>query len=85
MSAMQEPLRAIAAPVRRQILRFIWDRERTAGDIAANFTISWPAVSQHLRILRDAGLVDERREGRNRFYSARKESLGNLRGVLEEE
>ena len=55
-----------------------------AGEIAANFTISWPAVSQHLRVLKDAGLVDERREGRRRVYSVRKEAMGSLREVLEE-
>ena len=81
---MQDPLRVVAAPVRRQILRLVWDRERSAGEIAANFTVSWPAVSQHLRVLKDAGLVDERREGRSRIYSARKEALGSLREVLED-
>jgi DNA-binding transcriptional ArsR family regulator len=62
----------------------VWDSERTAGEIAANFAISWPAVSQHLRVLKDAGLVEERREGRHRLYSVRKEALGSLREVLEE-
>lgn len=83
--SMHDRLKVMAAPVRRRILRLVWDREQTAGEIAANFTISWPAVSQHLRVLRDAGLVSERREGRNRIYSAQKESLGSLRRVLEEE
>lgn len=63
----------------------VWDREQTAGDIAADFTVSWPAVSQHLRILRDAGFVSERRDGKNRIYRAEKEALGNLRYVLEDE
>jgi DNA-binding transcriptional ArsR family regulator len=82
---VQDPFKVIAAPVRRRILRLLWDREQNAGDIAANFTISWPAVSQHLRILRDTGLVNERREGRNRIYLVRKEALGSLRRVLEDE
>jgi DNA-binding transcriptional ArsR family regulator len=62
----------------------VWDSERAAGEIAANFAMSWPAVSQHLRVLKDAGLVEERREGRRRFYSVRKEALGSLREILEE-
>ena len=81
---MPDPLRAIAAPARRQILRLVWDEERSAGEIAANFAMSWPAVSQHLRVLKDAGLLDERREGRQRIYSVRKEALGSLREVLED-
>ncbi len=82
---MQDPMRVVAAPIRRQILRLVWDRERAAGEIAANFTVSWPAVSQHLRILRDAGMILERREGRSRFYRVDKEVLGNLRKFLEAE
>ena len=81
---MPDPIRAIAAPARRQILRLVWDEERSAGEIAANFAMSWPAVSQHLRVLKDAGLVEERRQGRHRLYSVRKEAMGSLREVLEE-
>ena len=81
---MQDPIKAVSAPVRRQILKLVWDSERSAGDIAAQFTVSWPAVSQHLRVLKDAGLLKERREGRQRLYRARKDQLGSLRDVLEE-
>src|SRR5512132_3680745 len=60
-------LRAVAEPRRRQILRLVWDRERAAGEIAARFDVTFGAVSQHLRVLEDAGLVSVRRDGRRRL------------------
>lgn len=80
---MELALRAIAEPRRRDILRLVWDAERTAGDIAAHFEVSRPAISQHLRVLKDAGLVDERRDGARRWYRASPEGLGELRPFLE--
>ena len=59
------------------------ERERAAGDIAQHFDVSRPAISKHLRILREAGLVDERRKGTQRLYSARAESLLELRRFLD--
>ena len=59
---------AIADPHRRRILELLRAGERSAGEIASQFDVSWPAVSRHLRVLRDAGLVAERREGRSRRY-----------------
>jgi DNA-binding transcriptional ArsR family regulator len=59
-------LRAVSEPRRQQILRLVWDRERPAGDIAASFDVTFGAVSQHLRVLHDAGLVSVRRDGRRR-------------------
>ncbi len=59
---------AIAHPVRRQILDLLAERERPVNDLARHFGVSRPAVSQHLRILLDAGLVAERRHGRERRY-----------------
>src|ERR1051326_2538653 len=56
-----EPLQVIAAPSRLRILQLVWDREMSAGEIAAQFDVSWSAVSQHLRVLREAGFVAERR------------------------
>ena len=56
-------LRAIASPRRREMLRLVWDRELSSGEIASNFDISWPAVSQNLRLLEQAGLVRSRRQG----------------------
>ncbi len=81
---MERALRAIADPGRRQILVLVRDRERPAGEIAAEFAVSWPAISQHLRVLREAGLVSERREGTKRFYRARPEGLREVRAFLDE-
>jgi DNA-binding transcriptional ArsR family regulator len=79
-----EPLRVIAAPQRLRILELVWDRELSAGEIAAQFEVSWSAVSQHLRVLKSAGFVVERREGTSRIYRADKAALGSLRSVVEE-
>ena len=79
-----EPLQVIAAPRRLRILELIWDRELSAGEIAAQFDVSWSAVSQHLTVLRRAGFVTERREGTSRIYRADRAGLGSLRGVIEE-
>jgi DNA-binding transcriptional ArsR family regulator len=80
---MIDALKAIAAPRRQEILRLVWNQERPAGDIAQHFDVSRPAISKHLRILREAGLVDERRMGTQRLYSARAESLLELRRFLD--
>jgi len=79
-----EPLQVIAAPRRLRILELVWDRELSAGQIAAQFEVSWPAVSQHLRVLKEAGLVVERRQGTSRIYRADKAALGPLRTVVED-
>jgi DNA-binding transcriptional ArsR family regulator len=78
-----EPLKVVAAPHRLRILQLVWDREMTAGDIAAEFDVSWPAISQHLRVLKSAGFVLERREGVSRIYRADQAALGPLRAVVE--
>jgi DNA-binding transcriptional ArsR family regulator len=79
-----EPLQVIAAPRRLRILELLWDQELSAGDIAAKFEVSWSAVSQHLRVLKSAGFVAERREGTSRIYRADKDALGSLRSVVED-
>ncbi|MDB5058313.1 MAG: hypothetical protein JWO59_1785 [Chloroflexi bacterium] len=79
-----EPLRVIAAPHRLQILGMVWDKELSAGEIAAEFDVSWGAISQHLTVLKKAGFVTERRQGTSRFYTTDKASLGSLRVVVEE-
>ena len=80
---MQEAaLRAIASPRRREILRLVWDRERSSGDIASHFSVSWPAISQNLRVLEDVGFVRTRRAGTTRYYRADRARLGPLKGVL---
>jgi DNA-binding transcriptional ArsR family regulator len=57
---MEAALRAIAEPRRREILRLVWDAERSAGEIAGHFDVSRPAISQHLRVLKEAELVSDR-------------------------
>lgn len=81
---MDDVLRALSAPTRREILRMVRDDEMTAGAIAARFTVSRPAVSEHLRVLRETGLVSERREGVRRLYRARPESLAQVRAYLDQ-
>ena len=73
---------ALAQPTRREILRQLADGERSAGSIAARFEVTQPAISQHLRVLREAGLVSERREGSRRLYRLRPEGLEDLHGFL---
>lgn len=80
-----DPMQVLAAERRRRILALVWDEERTAGDIAAHFDVSWPAVSQHLRVLRDAGFVRQRRDGNHRYYRAVPGALGALRAIIEQQ
>jgi DNA-binding transcriptional ArsR family regulator len=82
--AIDATLRAVADGTRRAILRLVSENERTAGDIATNFEISRPAVSQHLRVLRDAGLVRVRPVGNRRLYRARPEALAAARAALDD-
>jgi DNA-binding transcriptional ArsR family regulator len=77
-------LRALADPHRRQILRLVQNAELPAGQIAAQFDLTQQAVSQHLTVLKRAGLLAERREGTRRLYSLRSESLEPLRTLLDE-
>jgi DNA-binding transcriptional ArsR family regulator len=86
-------LQVIAEPTRRRILGLVWDRERSASEIAEQFDSTFGAVSQHLGVLRDAQLVSVRREGTRRFYRANREALeamwrdtlGGLARTIEEE
>jgi DNA-binding transcriptional ArsR family regulator len=80
---MQAVATAVADPIRRRVLELVRDRELPAGELAAQFAVSRPAVSRHLRVLREAGLVHERREGRLRLYRADPAPLGELRSWLE--
>ena len=81
---MEQAARALAEPRRREILRLVRDGERSAGEIAAQFDVSRPAISQHLRVLKEAGLVDERRDGTRRLYRLRPEGLDDLRAFLDD-
>jgi DNA-binding transcriptional ArsR family regulator len=79
-----EPLQVIAAPRRLRILELVWDQELTAGEIAAQFEVSWPAISQHLRVLKEAGFLVERRQGTSRIYRTDQAALGSLRSAVED-
>jgi len=79
-----EALKAIAEPRRRAILRLVADEELAAGEIAAAFEVTRTAVSQHLTVLKQAGLLTERRDGTRRLYRARPEGLAGLREFLAE-
>jgi DNA-binding transcriptional ArsR family regulator len=73
---------AIAQPKRREILRLLAAGERGAGEVASRFAVTQPAISQHLKVLREAGLISERRAGARRLYSVRPEGLADLHGFL---
>lgn len=79
-----DALRALAEPRRRAILRLVAHDELAAGEIAAAFDVTRPAVSQHLTVLKQAGLLTERRDGTRRLYRARPEGLAELRRLLDE-
>ena len=64
-----EALQALADPTRRRLLALLADGDRTAGELAAPFAVSRPAISRHLRVLRESGLVRVRADGRERRYA----------------
>jgi DNA-binding transcriptional ArsR family regulator len=76
-------LQIVAEPRRQEILALVWDSERRAGEIADAVDVSFSAVSQHLRVLREGKLVRVRKVGRERFYRADKRAMGPLAGYLE--
>src|SRR5712671_2322363 len=80
---MEAALRAIAEPRRRRILELVGDRELSAGEIASHFEVTRPAISQHLGVLKEAGLVNERRNGTQRLYRARPQGLSELKAFLD--
>ncbi len=80
---METALKALAEPNRRRILSLVRNDELSAGEIASHFEVSRPAVSQHLSVLREAGLVHERRNGTRRLYRARPEGLAELKQFLD--
>jgi len=81
---VEATLRAISEPHRRAILRLVRATELTAGEIASQFEVTRPAISQHLNVLKEAGLIVERRLGTRRLYRARPEGLAELRSYLDE-
>jgi DNA-binding transcriptional ArsR family regulator len=80
---VEAALRAIAEPHRREILRLVWDAELSAGEIASHFDVTRPAVSQHLNVLKEVGLVSERRNGTRRLYRANPRGLAELKAFLD--
>jgi DNA-binding transcriptional ArsR family regulator len=80
--ALHDPLSALSSPRRREILRLVWSEELPAGEIARAFDVSWPAISQNLRVLKDSGLVRERRAGTSRLYRADRIALRPLEAYL---
>lgn len=76
-------LGAVSNTRRLRILQLVWDRELSAGEIAEQVAVSFPAVSQHLGKLRAAGLVSVRKDGRHRYYRARRADMGTLAIYLE--
>jgi DNA-binding transcriptional ArsR family regulator len=80
---MEAALKAIAEPRRRRILALVRDDELSAGEGGAHFDVSRPAISQHLTVLKEAGLVSERRNGTRRLYQARPEGLAELKTFLD--
>lgn len=80
---MDTALHALAEPRRRAILNIVRDGEKAAGEIAAYFDVTRPAISQHLKVLKEAGLLDERRDGTRRLYRARRDGMREVREYLE--
>jgi DNA-binding transcriptional ArsR family regulator len=77
-----EVFEAIAQPTRREILRLLAGGELSAGSVAERFPVTQSAISQHLKVLKDVGLVEERRDGARRLYSVRAEGLTELHSFL---
>jgi DNA-binding transcriptional ArsR family regulator len=77
-----DTLLALSSPVRREIIRMVWSDEKPAGEIARAFDMSWPATSQNLKVLREAGLIKERRSGTSRLYRADRTALRPLESYL---
>lgn len=75
---------ALAEPRRREILRLVSLGELSVGEIARRFDVTRPAISQHLRVLKEADLVSERRDGTKRLYRAKPETIAQMRAYLED-
>jgi len=73
-----DPFNAIAEPRRRDILDYLGPQERAVGDIAVALSLAQPSVSKHLKVLRDVGLVDVRRDGRQMFYRTNLQAIRPL-------
>jgi len=79
---MDQVFRALGDETRRRILALVWDEERSAGDVAQCFRMSRPGVSQHLKVLLEAGVVTVRPRGTHRFYRANQDALRRVQAAL---
>ncbi len=84
MANINHALAAIADPTRRQVFERLADGPRSVGDLAQGLPVSRPAVSQHLKVLKAAGLVSDRAEGARRIYEIDPHGLGALRAWLDQ-
>jgi DNA-binding transcriptional ArsR family regulator len=84
LGGVDAALKALAEPRRREILRLVWSQERPATEIADHFEVTRSAISQHLGVLKSAGLVSERRDGTRRLYVARRDEMQKLRDFLDD-
>jgi DNA-binding transcriptional ArsR family regulator len=80
---VEDVLRALSEPHRQQVVRLLGEGELSAGEIASHFTLTRQAVSQHLQVLRQAGLIDERRQGARRLYRLAPERIAELNAFLD--
>ena len=80
---MLSTMDVIADPMRRQILRQLWNEETSVSKLVDQFDVTQPAISFHLRAMRESGHVSVRQKGRQRLYQARKEAFGSMREYLE--
>jgi len=81
--AYAHAIQALGDPTRRTVFELLRDGPRSVGELAGGLPVSRPAVSQHLRVLKEAGLVRERRQGTRNFYSVNGEGLAELRAYFE--
>ena len=80
---IEKVIHAIAEPRRREILNLVRDKELTSSAIASNFKISAPAISQHLKVLEESGVVVVRRAGTKRYYSIRREGFSEIKNYID--
>jgi DNA-binding transcriptional ArsR family regulator len=81
---MHDGFTALADPTRRAIFERLAERPRAVGELAQAFPVSRPAVSQHLKVLKEAGLVSDRPEGNRRIYQVNPDGVGALRAYLDQ-
>jgi DNA-binding transcriptional ArsR family regulator len=85
VSDLQTTLDALSSPIRREILWRLWDEELAAGEISTAFDLSAPTISEHLAVLRKAGLVTLRRDGTHRYYRTVQDAVRSVQGRLADE